>query len=513
MKTFICLISFFFINNTYAQVSLLEKEITIDKHSGTIEELLKEISVKGDFYFTYSSTQIPIDKRFFFLNKKQTIKAFLDAMFKDSGVEYIERYNKIILKSLASSVNTITLTGIIKDRSCNDGISGVNIKIDGTSYGDMTDMNGNFSIQVPVHKQFARISLTCSHIAFKETSISIKKDKISKIEILMDMNVMDIPEVRIFGVPQIAYANTEFHIYDYELFFDNILLVVYEKKLSRSNLLLIDKEMKVVCIKDVSGTPVGMYKDCIGNVNLITFYYPFCVSMNAGCLAVKYAKQDRLNKINKPCVAKTKNGLHYYYYYGPARLSVDYSFYNPFTKIDTVFRHIQDTAASKVLNEKLEKSTVSNSRGSMADIKVGEWDGDDKETFQQDDDNNKKNLMYAPLLSIKDSLYIFNHYEGKIEVYNINAKYKRSVSINYHKTQGWKHKIYLDNETNRAYTCFWKNGIYEVNEINLNTGRLEEPCKIHFAWIDKIQINAGHIYYLYKSAQNNYKKCLYKQKL
>lgn len=513
MKVFICIVFFFIINCSYAQISLLEKEITIDKHSGTIEELLKEISIKGDFYFTYSSSQIPIDKRFFFLSRKQTVKVFLDAMFKDYGVEYIERYNKIILKSLAASINTITLTGIVKDKSCNDGISGVNIKIEGTTYGEMTDMNGNFSIQVPVHKQFNKINLICSHIAYTEVTLSVKKDKIKNIEIMMDMNVMNIPEVRIFGVPQIAYANTEFQIYDYELFLDNILLVVYEKKLSRSNLLLVDKEMKVVCLKEVNGTPVGMYKDCIGSVNLITFYYPFNVTLNAGCLAVKFAKQDRLNKINKPCVAKAKNGLHYYYYYGPARLSVDYSFYNPITKTDSVFRNIQDTAASNLLKEKLEKSTVSISRGSMADIKVGEWDGDDKETFQQDADDNKKNLMYAPLLAIKDSLYIFNHCEGKIEVYNIYAKFKRSVPVNYYKIQGWKHKIYLDNETGRAYTCFWKNGIYEVNEINLNTGKLEESCKIHFAWIDKIQINAGHIYYLYKSAQNNFKKCLYKQKL
>lgn len=513
MRALLCIIFIFIHLYSYAQDALLEKVVTIDKHSGTIEELLNQISSKGDFYFTYSSTQIPIDKRVFFISRTQTVKAFLDAIFKDYGVEFVERNNKIILKSLESSINTVIISGVIKDKSCNDGIMGVNIKIEGTTFGDMTDMNGNFSIPVPVHKQFSKINLICSHIAYKDVTVIVKKDKLKNIEIPMEMNIMNIPEVRIFGVPQIAYANTEFQIYDYELFYDRILLVVYEKKLSRSNLLLVDKEMKVECIKEVNGTPVGMYKDCIGNVNLICFYSPFTVTMNAGCLAISYAKQDRLNKINKPCVAKAKNGLHYYYYYGPARLSVDYSFYNPYTKIDSVFRQIQDTAASNALKDKLEKSTVSNSRGSMADIKVGDWDGDDKETFQQDADDNKKNLLYAPLLAIRDSLYIFNHCEGKIEVYNMSAKYKRSVSINYYKISGWKHKIYLDKETSRAYTCFWKNGIYEVNEINLNSGKLEEPCKIHFAWIDKIQINSGHIYYLYKSAQNNYKKCLYKQKL
>lgn len=494
--------------------SLFDKEITLDSHSGTVEEFLKSISEKGGFYFTYSSTQIPVDKRFFFLSRKQTVKAFLDVMFKDFGVEYVEHYNKIILKSVSSAVRVISITGVVKDKSCNDVVSNVNVKIADAAFGDITDINGNFSIQAPVSKFSDKITLKCSHIAYKDVTVTLKKDKIKNIEILMDMNVMSLPEVKIFGVPQIAYANTEFQIYDYELFYSKILLVVYEKKLSKSNILLVDRDMKVDCIKDINGTPVGMYKDCIGNVNLITFYYPFKITMNAGCLSVNYAKQDWQNKINKPCVAQAKNGLYYYYFYGPARLSVNYSYYNSYTKTDSVFRQIKDTVASNELKNKLENQDAANSRGSMADLKLSTWEGGDKESFQQDaDDNNKKNQMYAPMLSIKDSLFIFNHCDGLIEVYSMNAKYKRRIKISYHKLSGWKHKIYTDRATNKVYTCFARNGIYEISEINLNTGYLEAPCKVPFSWIDKIQINEGNIYFLYKSAQYNYKKCLYKLKL
>ncbi|MBI5218003.1 MAG: carboxypeptidase-like regulatory domain-containing protein [Bacteroidia bacterium] len=499
---------------SYAQTSLLEKEITLDKHSGTIEQALKEISDKGGFYFTYSNTQIPIDRHVFFLSKQQKVKDFLDAMFKDKGVEYIERYNKIILKTLSSVLKTFTLKGTVRDKFCNDPIQSVNVKIEGAGIGMMTDINGNFSIQVPVHQMSDKITLSFSHIAYKTLTISVKKDYKKNIEADMEMNILNIPEIHIFGVPQIAYANTEFQIYDYEIFYDNILLIVYEKRLSKSNLLLIDKEMKVACIKEINGTPVGMYKDCIGDVNLITFYYPFKVSLHANCLNVAYAKQDWLNKINKPCVAQTKNGLFFYYFYGPARLSVDFSFHNPVTKTDSVFRQVKDTSALNELKDKLEKSTgATNTRGSMADIKVGEWDGDDKDFGSEGGDNKKKKIFYTPMLSFRDSLYIFNHCEGKIEVYAINAKFKREVHISYHTLEGWKKKIYLDKATNKVYTCFWKNGHYEMNEIDLITGNLNEPCKIHYSWIDKLQVFEGNVYFLYKPAQFNYKKCLYKQKL
>lgn len=496
-----------------AQQELLDKIIAIEKHSYTIEQLLKELSNKGEFYFTYSTNHIPADKKVFLISKKQTVKSYLDYMFTDCGIDYVVLNNKVILKPKNNALKTIVLKGVVKDKSCNDGISNVNVKVAGTPHGTTTNDAGHFSLLVPIHAQSQKIELQFSHVSYKNLEIAWKKTE-KNIEVFLETNIVNIPEINIFGVPQIAFADVEYQIYDYEIFHENILLVVYEKRLSKSKLLLVDKDQKAICMKDISGTPVGMYKDCIGDINLITFYYPFKITLNSGCLSVSHAKQNWQNKINKPCVTQSKNGLFFYYYYGPARLSVDYSFFNPITKNDSVFRQVKDTIAMNELKDKLEKNDAQPvSRGSMADIKVGEWEGDDKETFSQQTLENRKKTVYAPMLAFRDSLYIFNHCDNKIEVYSMNARLKRSINIKYHKNDGWKYKIFLDKATNSVYTCFFRNNIYEFFEIDLQTGELKNPCKIYNNWIDKVQIHAGNIYYIYKPAQYNFKKCLYKQKL
>ncbi|HBX52218.1 MAG: hypothetical protein A2275_03500 [Bacteroidetes bacterium RIFOXYA12_FULL_35_11] len=516
MKNFLSLLFFLFVSgNLLCQSVLLDKLVTVSRHSATIDVYLKEISAKGNFTFTYSNTQIPLDKKVFIINRTQKVSAILDILFKNYDVEYIERYNKIILKPLSSALKTINISGIVKDKSCDESLAGVNIKVYGSSFGAQTDQQGVFRITVPVHKNTENFKLIISHISYKSDTVIVPKSKINKIAVFLESNILDIPEINIFGVPQIAFGNTEFHIYDYEILQDNILLIVYEKRLSKSNLLLVNKDLKLSCIREIGGTPVGMYKDCVDDVNLITFYKPYKLTLKDECLSFVSAKQTWLNKIHKPCVAKTKAGLLFYYYYGPTRLSVDFSFYNPVTKKDSVFRQITDTISLNELKENLEKNTQGqqNARGNMADIKIGDWDGDDRLSFETASDVEKKKQLYTPMIFLQDSLFIFNHCEGLLEIYNNQAKHIRSVNISYQDSPDWKRKVYIDNATKKIYTLFFKNNHYEVTEIDKLTGALGETCKLHYTWVDKIQVHEGNVYFLYKPAQYNFRKCLYKQKL
>ncbi|MEM8567794.1 MAG: hypothetical protein AAGF85_15135, partial [Bacteroidota bacterium] len=74
---FLCFIS---LVKTIAQDNLLNKEIMLTKNTGSIEQLLREISDKGGFNFTYSN-QILIDGEFTLKGQKQSVSAYLDQLF------------------------------------------------------------------------------------------------------------------------------------------------------------------------------------------------------------------------------------------------------------------------------------------------------------------------------------------------------------------------------------------------------------------------------------------------
>jgi TonB-linked SusC/RagA family outer membrane protein len=131
-----------------------ETKLSLSLNNATVTELLKEIGDKSEFSFWYNSN-ILNDKKKISLNVKDlTIDKILNLALNDQNLSY-EIKDKIIVIYNKHSMNEVTqsqqqkVTGTIVDSSSGEPMPGVNITVEGTTLGVISDINGKYSIELP----------------------------------------------------------------------------------------------------------------------------------------------------------------------------------------------------------------------------------------------------------------------------------------------------------------------------------------------------------------------------
>ncbi|MCE5177928.1 MAG: carboxypeptidase-like regulatory domain-containing protein, partial [Porphyromonadaceae bacterium] len=141
-------------NNSYSQ----NTKISLDMKNTTIEKVLQTIEEKSDYYFFYNNKLVNVDRKVSVRVKNAAISDVLDKLFASEDVAYQVEGNQIILSmkekitELASRVESAqqqqnTITGKVTDKK-GEPIIGANIIEVGTTNGTVTDIDGNFTLNV-----------------------------------------------------------------------------------------------------------------------------------------------------------------------------------------------------------------------------------------------------------------------------------------------------------------------------------------------------------------------------
>ena len=98
--------------------------------------------------------------------------------------------------SIISFAQTGVVRGTIKDVASNEDIIGAAVRIDGTTQGSATDINGFFSIsKVPVGKK--KIIITYVSYKQKEIEVTVEVDKITEINTVLEEDKVILQEVKV----------------------------------------------------------------------------------------------------------------------------------------------------------------------------------------------------------------------------------------------------------------------------------------------------------------------------
>jgi TonB-linked SusC/RagA family outer membrane protein len=100
----------------------------------------------------------------------------------------------------AESFQDDTITGKVTDSETGEALPGVNVMIQGTTQGSITDMDGNFTLVAP-----ANASLMFSYVGYKTQIIDIGGRQ--KIDILLDSDISTLSEVVVVGYGTQSKAN------------------------------------------------------------------------------------------------------------------------------------------------------------------------------------------------------------------------------------------------------------------------------------------------------------------
>lgn len=133
-------------------------KVTINKRNASIKEVLNEIEAQTDYLFIYNN-EVNTDKKVSVRARRESVSEVLNDILRATDIRYTMEGNHIILfaeteEESAKDTNTLlvqqqkkTITGKVVDIN-GEPIIGANIIEVGTTNGTVTDIDGNFSLDV-----------------------------------------------------------------------------------------------------------------------------------------------------------------------------------------------------------------------------------------------------------------------------------------------------------------------------------------------------------------------------
>ena len=83
--------------STSPQLDSLTPSITLHLKNTTVKEVIAEIENQGDFYFTYSTNHVNVNRKVSIDVKNNSVEKVLDQLFANEGIGYSIEDNHIVL--------------------------------------------------------------------------------------------------------------------------------------------------------------------------------------------------------------------------------------------------------------------------------------------------------------------------------------------------------------------------------------------------------------------------------
>lgn len=204
LKRLIVLLLTLFVLQINVSVNAQQTRISLNLKQSKIKQALKEIEKLSDYTFFYNDAEIDTERKVDIQFDNEPVDVILSTILPN--VSYAVDKKKIILTpkksqaetSAVNSPQTKTIKGTITDES-GLPIIGASIQVTGTSIGTMTDMDGNYTLNVPENGQ-----LTIAYVGYVKQSVALKGKKEIDIVLVEDSKLLDEVVVVGYGVQKKA---------------------------------------------------------------------------------------------------------------------------------------------------------------------------------------------------------------------------------------------------------------------------------------------------------------------
>lgn len=164
--------SFALATNGYSQ----SERVTLNISNSTLQKVLDEIEKQSEYHFFYNNKQVNISRIVSIKSSGKEIRQILSELFSETNIGYKVLDKSIILspKNIIEGTNeaqqqvTKKIKGTVTDKN-GEPIIGANIKEKGTtSNGTITDINGNFNLNVG-----NKSTLVVSYIGYESKEVPV----------------------------------------------------------------------------------------------------------------------------------------------------------------------------------------------------------------------------------------------------------------------------------------------------------------------------------------------------
>lgn len=188
IRAFLC--GILLVSSSIAAIS----QISLTMKNRPVREVIKEIEKVSDYRFFYNDELSDLNKIISIDVKNGDIKDIMELIARQAAVSYVLKANHQVVLSLATvnqQKDVVKITGkVIDDQG--EGVIGANVMEKGTTNGTITNMDGEFSLEVP-----NKATIQISYIGFNTQEIPVNGQKSFTIRMTEDTQSLD--EVVVVG--------------------------------------------------------------------------------------------------------------------------------------------------------------------------------------------------------------------------------------------------------------------------------------------------------------------------
>lgn len=167
------------------KVDITAKEISV-------KDVLKILEAQSNYRFFYSDDFKVLDQLISVNLKQSPVESILDEIARQVKASYTVFENNVVVISPYALQNR-KLTGRVTDESTREPLAGVNVVVEGTTLGVITDNNGKFNLEVPSDK----VVIVFSYMGYHQQRISFSGQ--AKLDVVLIPDIKRLEEIVVVG--------------------------------------------------------------------------------------------------------------------------------------------------------------------------------------------------------------------------------------------------------------------------------------------------------------------------
>ncbi len=193
MKLSIILVLFVSLTFSYGSNYAQEAKLNLNVKNGQLKDVFKNIESQSEFSFMYDNSMINVEKGINIKAKEKTITEILDKILDRNEIRYqiIDRH--VVLIPIEVYENERIVTGRVISSEDGQSLPGANVIIKGTANGTVTDIDGNYSLNVPDDNTI----LVFSSVGFIQEEIVVGTQSV--INVTMSPDIKSLDEIVVIG--------------------------------------------------------------------------------------------------------------------------------------------------------------------------------------------------------------------------------------------------------------------------------------------------------------------------
>ena len=177
-------------------ITQAQNKISIEMRNASLQDVFTALQQQSHLRFLYSNEDVDNIKVEQLKSEQEKIGTILDQVLKNTGLTWKIQDHIIFIKKAKITVppvESVKITGKVTDQTGNP-LPGVTVAIKGTSLGGATDVDGNYSIEIPSGKE---IVLVFSFVGMKTREILYQGKE--NINVVLEEEIKGMDEVVVTG--------------------------------------------------------------------------------------------------------------------------------------------------------------------------------------------------------------------------------------------------------------------------------------------------------------------------